>query len=382
MGQTTIGSPADKIRMLADAFAHWQTAYGRPDPATCPFVSKHPCITTHYHSPTFMALGLYAAFDATGDARYRDAADRYVTFYLSAMRDPPTGRQLWDHQAFPFEYGMALAGYAAFRTRHPEEPCFDGKAAAIYEWLTLWRWGQGSYYRNSYGLPAQGIEDCANSDDNCHMGRGLVGYYVHSKRGDVLTDAEGLAQYYLTEAEAGTYRGCWSTKLGTWVVAPTSADQIEHFGGTPSSEMGWGFSSVGVIEYLSVLHGQTARDDLKRGIARTCASSMRWHFDACQFEDGAVGLSGLDDKWVGQSAGAALSYLRTRDAGLLTDRDTADYRRKALRAADWMLAHLTEEVLTTGGYHQVTGRSEPRPPENQAWMLGWTLELLPRLADL
>jgi hypothetical protein len=47
-----------------------------------------------------------------------------------------------------------------------------------------------------------------------------------------------------------------------------------------------------------------------------------------------------------------------------------------------MLAHLTEEVLTTGGYHQVTGRSEPRPPENQAWMLGWTLELLPRLADL
>jgi hypothetical protein len=146
--------------------------------------------------------------------------------------------------------------------------------------------------------------------------------------------------------------------------------------------MGWGFSSVGVIEYLARLHGQTSRPDMKRAIAEKCASSMRWHFDACQFEDGACGMSRRDDKWVGQTAGAILSYLRTRDAGLLTDRDIAVYREKALNARDWMIEHLTPDVLVTGGYHKVTGHSEPRPPENQAWMLGWTLELLAMLERL
>ncbi|NUQ70038.1 MAG: hypothetical protein HUU17_04385 [Chthonomonadales bacterium] len=372
----------DTIALLADAFVEWQTAYGRPDPERCPFVTKHPCISTHYHSPTFLALGLYSAYDATGDLRYRDAADRYATFYIAAMRNPWNGRQRWDYQAFPFEYGMALTAYGAFRQRHPEEACFDGKAAALYEWLGLWRWGHGSYYRNGYGVPDKGIEDCANSDDNCHMGRGLTAYYAISERRDVLIDAEGLALYYLTDVEPGTYKGCWSPTLGTWVVAPTLADQIEHFSGTPSCEMGWGFSSVGVIDFLTALYPRTDREGMQRGIAAKCAASMRWHFDACQFDDGACGMKGRDDRWVGQTAGAILSYLRTRDAGILSDRDVATYRPKAQKGAEWLLAHLTPDVTTTGGYHPVTGQSEPRPPENLAWMLGWTLELLPRIGDI
>lgn len=373
---------ADQMRMLADAFVAWQTPYGRPDPTTCPFVTKHPCITTHYHSPTFMAIGLYAAYDALAVIEYKAAADRYVAFYLAAMRDPPTGGQRWDYQAFPFEYGMALAAYGAFRRHNADEMCFDGTAAALYEWLTRWRWGRGSYFRNSYGSAKDGVEDTANSDDNCHMGRGLVAYYAIEPRADVLADAEGLALYYLTEVEPGTYKGCWSSKLGTWVVAPTIVTGIEHFGKTPSCEMGWGFSSVGVIDFLTTLAAQTRRADLQRGIAEKCAASMRWHFDACQFDDGACGMSGRDDKWVGQTAGAILSYLRTRDAGLLSDADVRAYRVNAARARDWLLANLTPEVLVTGGYQRVTGFSEPRPPENQAWMLGWTLELLPRLDDL
>ncbi len=372
----------DKIRMLADAFVSWQTTYGRPDPEKCPFVTRHPCITTHYHSPTFMALGLYAACDATEVEAYKAAADRYIAFYLAAMRDPPTGGQRWDHQAFPFEYGMALAGYGAFRKRHPDERCFDGTAAALYEWLTRWRWGHDSYFRNSYGSAKDGVEDTANSDDNCHMGRGLTAYYAVEPRRDVLTDAEGLALYYLTEVEPGTYKGCWSSKLGTWVVAPTIVTGIEHFGKTPSCEMGWGFSSVGVIDFLTALYAQSDRADLKRRMADRCAASMRWHFDACQFDDGACGMSGRDDKWVGQTAGAILSYLRVRDAGMLTEADTVAYRDRALRASEWMLANLTPDVLVTGGYHRVTGFSEPRPPENLAWMLGWTLELLPRIGQV
>ena len=214
------------------------------------------------------------------------------------------------------------------------------------------------------------------------MGRGLVAYHAVEPRRDVLTDAEGLALYYLTEVEPGTYKGCWSSRLGTWGVAPTVVTGIEHFGKTPSCEIGWGFSSVGVIDFLTGLCVQTGPAGLRRAMAERCASSMRWHFDACQFDDGACGMSGRDDKWVGQTAGAVLSYLRTRDAGMLSEADTRTYRDKALRTREWMLAHLTPDVLTSGGYHRVSGSSEPRPPENLACMLGWILELLPRVGDI
>lgn len=370
------------LRLIADRFVAWQTPYGRPDPARSPFVTPGRCISTQFHSPTFIAIGLYHAFESTGCADYKGAADRYIAFYLACLRDPPTGGQRQDYPAYPYQYGMALAGYEAFRQHNPDETSFDGKAAALYEWLTLWRWPEGSYYRNGYGSERHGVVDCANSDDNCHMGRGLIGYHNVSGRSDVLYDAEGLARYYLTEAEPGTYRGCWSSSLGTWLVAPTVVDRFEHYRNQRSCEMGWGFSSVGAIEYLSRLAAATHDAELKQQIAERCARSMQWQFDACQFEDGACGMRGRDDRWIGMTAGAILSYLRTRQAGFLTEEVAARYRERALAARDWLLAHITPETVDAGGYLRVTGLSEPRPPENQAWMLGWTLEALARLDEM
>jgi hypothetical protein len=370
------------LRKIADKFVEWQTPYGRPDPVRCPFVTQGKCISTKFHSPTFMAIGLYQAFAVTGNEAYKGAADRYVTFYLSCMRDPPTGGQRQDYPSYPYQYGMALAGYAAFRQYNPEEDSMEGKASALYEWLNLWKWPEGSYYRNGYGSPRHNVEDCANSDDNCHMGRGLIGYYAVSKRRDVLYDAEGLARYYLTEAQAGLYDGCWSTPLGTWVVAPTIVDSFEHFRAQRSCDMGWGFTSVGAIEFLCQVAAATGDATMQQSIAEKCARSMQWQFDACQFEDGACGMREQDDKWIGMTAGAILSYLRTRASGFLTDAQIALYRPRALAARDWLLANLTDETVQTGGYFKVTGASEPRPPENQAWMLGWTLEALARLPEL
>ena len=93
-------------------------------------------------------------------------------------------------------------------------------------------------------------------------------------------------------------------------------------------------------------------------------------------------MTGRDDKWLGQTAGAILSYLRVRDAGMLTAADATRYRERALMARDWLLDSLTPETIDAGGYFPITGKSEPRPPENLAWMLGWVLELLPRLEQL
>jgi hypothetical protein len=394
------------IRLIADRFVEWQTPYGRPDPVRCPFVTQgYLVLSTHFHSPSFMALGLYRAFEATGDPSYRAAADRYVAFYFACLRNPPDKPDAYashwirfmeekygpdPHRAawavniltWPFMYGMALAAYRHFKDHHPDEVAMDSKAAALFDWLRHYRWDEGSYFRNGYGSPAHGVLDAGNSDDNCHIGRGLIGYYAVSCRPEVLAEAEGLADYYLTECVPGTYQGCWSSALGSWVVAPTVVDGIEHFRGLKSCEMAWSFSSVGAIDYLTQLAAATADESLRSRIAEKCAASMKWQFDACQFDDGAVGMHGRDDRWLGTTAGAILSFLRVRDAGFLSEADLAAYRLQALAARTWLLAHLTPEAVESGGYFRVTGQSEPRPPENLAWLLGWTLEALTRMEEI
>lgn len=396
-----------ELRLLADTLASWQTPYGRPDPQRCPFVETELLVNSmNFHSPTFMAIGLYEAFKSTGEIAYKEAADRYIAGYFACLRDPPASpdfyTETWlDYVAsksgdvdddlrkwaltilsWPFIYGMALAGYGWFREHNPDELALESAAAGVYEWLLTWRWDEGSYFRNGYGVPKKGIVDAGNSDDLCHMGRGLMGYHGATGRADVLADAEGLARYYITECEPGTYRGCWSSQLGSWVIAPTVADGIEHFSGQASCDLSWGFSVIGAIEYLTQLAAATQDDDLRSAVASRSAMAMKWQFDQCQFDDGAIGMSGRDDKWLGMTAGAIQSFLRTRDAGFLSEGDVADYRPKALAARDWMLRHVTEETIAAGGYFPITRQSEPRPLDNLAWMLGLTLQALAQLERL
>ena len=174
-----------------------------------------------------------------------------------------------------------------------------------------------------------------------------------------------------------TYQGVWSPANGSWVVAPTDNAHFEHLH-TPACRASWGWTSIEAILYLTQLSHVTKNENLKQGSRQKCVRSMKWQFDACQFEDGACGMSGRDDKWMGITAGAILSYLRVRDAGFLTDNEAA-YRTKALAARDWMLSHLDEDCLQQGGYWKITGKSQPRPKCNMAWLFGWTLEALTQI---
>lgn len=54
-------------RLIADKFVEWQTSYGRPDPERSPFVTQGKCFSTQFHSPTFIAIGLYRAYEDTGE---------------------------------------------------------------------------------------------------------------------------------------------------------------------------------------------------------------------------------------------------------------------------------------------------------------------------
>lgn len=381
---TSEAAERSAVRELADRFARWQTPYGRPDPEKCPFVTPGRCISTQFHSPTFMAIGLYRAFDLFGDQAYKDAADRYIGFYFAALRHPPAGGVLrLDYPSYPFQYGMALAGYEVFRQQNPEETWLDGKAAAIVEWLRSFRWDEGSYFRNGYGNPKLGIVDCGFSEDNLNIGRGLVGYYRISGDTAALEAASGLADYYLTDLEFGTYNGCWSEALGTWAVGPTTIDNFEHFHARRSFEIAWGFTAVGTIEFLTRLAPLIEQQEKRARIAERCVRSLYWQFNECQFEDGACGLAGRDDRWLGMTAGAILSYLRVRDAGFLSPDEIAWYRPRALAAAEWLVDNATPENIDgRSGYLPETGKSEPRPPENLAWMLAWTLLGLSRIPEI
>ena len=358
---------AHPARWLADKFVEWQNPYGRLDSGRCPVADGGVRVISH----SFIGISLYRAYAATGIRAYKSAADRYVLFYMGWIREPPHV-----HSA---HYGLALAAYRHFRRHNPKDQIFDARAASLFEYAQEFRWNEGSYFRNGYS--DGGMPDAGNSNDNCEMGRGLIAYHSLTKDPKVLASAEGLASYFTTEVKPGTYQGCWSSELGTWVVAPTANDRFEHFDDTPASRTGWGFSSVDTIEYLVELAAATKNEKLKSDIARLCAISMKWQFDACQFDDGACGMGGRDDKWWGMTAGAVLSFLRTRDAGFLSTDDIDTYRPKARAAKDWLLERATDETLNSGGYLRVTGKSHPKL-DNQAWLFAWCLDALLRVDEV
>jgi hypothetical protein len=369
------------IRELAERFCKWQSPYGRPSLKQGGWVTPGPQISTQFHSPPFMAAALYAAYDALGEARYKACADRYVIAYLAAIREPLDGMQQDVHRpSYPFMYGMALAAFGLFREHNQDEDWFDQKADAFVGWLEQFIWDEGSYFRNGYGNGDFGAVDCGFSEDNLNIGRGLVAQWERTDDERALNHAIRLAGYYATDLRAGTYDGVWSKDLGTWAISPTTISSFEHFEGRPGCEIGWGFTSAGAVEYLVkvIPHAPT---ELAVTLSDRCRQATAWFFDTCQFEDGAVGLGGRDDRWLGMTAGAVLTYLRAREARILGD-DGFRLLPKARQARDWLLANSTDENFDKGGYLPTTAQSEPRPPENLAWMLSWTLIALLREGEL
>ncbi|MBN2290818.1 MAG: hypothetical protein JXM70_00240 [Pirellulales bacterium] len=375
-GTLRTGKPAKdnmvlpQIRLLADLFVEWQMDVGRLDPRR----TRWATWASKRNSYPRLVIGLNEAYRATGIEEYRAAADRMAVFYLGCLCNTANFH--------PPHFGLGMVMYREIKRNNPKVIDFDDKAAALFEWMKPFVWDKGSYYRNGY--PGGKMPDAGNSCDNADAGNGLVAYLEVKKRPEVLDSAEALAKYFLSEVRPGTYQGVWSSKLGTWVVAPTTQDRFEHFSDVSSREIAWGYTSIIAISYLTRLAKFTDKKDMLSGIAEKCVASMKWQFDACQFDDGACGMSGRDDKWLGMTAGAIMSYLRVRDAGYLGEKDIARYRPKAQAAREWLLENITAENLSSksAGYFRVTGRSHPKPPDNVAWNLAYTLEILPRLRSI
>ena len=384
------------VRLIADRIVCWQTPCGDLDSRQCPFGGGG-----HLSYP-FLAIGMYEAYKATGIEQYKAAAAGCATFFQSIMSPA------WHTPHF----GLALRALQILKLCQPRNWRWNDKATTLVRWMVPWRWDEATYFLNGYA--AGGMKDAANCTDNAHAGVGLMVYYdmssdprslrwpippqagvdipgtnaesIQATRTLALEMAEGMAACYLTEMKPGSYQGWWSSKLGTWAISPNSAVRFEHFRDSnkekPNTvkccDTGWGYASIETIDYLTRLHATAENENLKAAIAEKCATSMKWQFDDCQFADGACGILGRDDKWLGMTAGAVLSYLRTRAAGFLSEQDVAEYRPKAKAARDWMLKCITPETLDSKqpGYVKVTGRSTPNPRDLFGWHFGWALEAL------
>jgi hypothetical protein len=360
---------AQKLQWLADKFVENQLPSGQISSQWDPAPKDYP------HS--FFSMEMYKAYAATNNPSYKAAADKYFDYYLGAIDDASCG---------PARHGIALANWRDYKTYHPGSTAYDQRMNGIYNRMMSYRWNEGSYFRCGYSDPTDphGL-DVAYTCDLAVVGDGLLSYYGATHNGAALYAAEGLGRYFVSEMTPLTYNGAWSSSIGTWVVGPSGGVLWEHHPdppGTPVNDRGWGTGAQPAADYLIQLYGMTNDAMLKQNIQEKCVDSMKWQLDDCQFADGAVGMCGLDDKWMGMTAAAVQTYLWNRDAGFLSAAEIAEYQPKALAAADWMIAHLDDDCLARSGYYQVTGQSQVDPRSHGYWGISWCLEPLIRYNDL
>ena len=256
----------------------------------------------------------------------------------------------------------------------------DGKVKSLYRWLLRHRTDKGNYINCGYALRDGHDEQNADDDvgfcgDLCEPLRALPAYYQMYKDQEALQHAKGLARYFVSEFEPGTMNGIWSSKLGTWLIGPRHCTGFENLVGVYADEDGWSwlsyFASLSLLRLYDVLD---ADEELRGLIPERCVTSLRWTFDNCQFDDGAIGMSGRDDKWLGTTAMAVMQYVELHRRVLIDPETHRTYYPKALRALAWLREMSRPERFPPDGYIPVTGRSKPYPGWNTVWLMAHTAE--------
>jgi hypothetical protein len=370
--------PLRNARFHADRLVSWQAPYGGPHLKNSPYRSSNNATVIQGVGPQVRAL--YRMFERTGKEAYKVAADRNAVFFLTMLHDPPTpysnlttiNGETFNLISTSWMYGKGLSPcFEWFVKFNPDQTTFDLKARAIYRWLQVHR-RDDSYF--GVGYPNGDYPDAQFSCDLGEVGTGLVGFYKHTRHEPALRDALGLATYFLTEHEEGSGRGVWSSPVGTWLVGPWPGGGAEHFTGQQYNTTGWGWSCLVVGEFLLALREFVTDEATRDSIDAKCVAALKWCLDQCQFDDGAHGMFGRDDKWVGQTAAAISLYGELVERELVPAEVAQAYRPKLEKAWEWLLAHTGPDTYPEDGYIRVTGSTTTKPPENLLWMMSWTIE--------
>jgi hypothetical protein len=228
------------------------------------------------------------------------------------------------------------------------------------------------------GYGVAGARDAGWTNDLSMFGAGLVWAYDLTGDARILQDAVSFAEYFVQPwradalGEDGFWRcGTWREDLGSWVVGPP------HFSGFESTdaygdEVSWVFSTRTCIDFLTRL----SRHQPDPRYADRCRRAAEWTFRECQFGDGAVGMCGRDDKWLGFTGDAVSQVVQLEP--LLADRpaEHAALGRSAARAHAYLRARLPEARLEDHGVEWVTRTTSTDPLVNvgMLWVsavLGW-----------
>jgi len=378
---TTLPESLSRAVTIGNHFVKWQSPYGSVDPAICPYRTAGRLATgIQGLGPGVRAL--YKLYLKTSNPTYRAAADRYASYVMGIVVDPPTpyGNKFVE-EGHPYTslsaawmYGKALSPCFEWFVRiNPQEGAYDQKAFAMYRWLQRHR-RNDSYF--GVGYPAGKYPDAQFSCDLGEVGTGLMGLYRTTKYRPALEDAIGLSKFFLTDYREGTGEGVWSPKLGVWLVGPWPGSEAEHFTTQQYNTTGWVWSAFVDSEFLLGLRKEVSDPTLIGRIDEKCTRAFRWCIDACQFEDGAIGMFGRDDKWVGLTAAVISLYEMLKSSGSLSEEIDNAYRAKVMNAWKWLLAHTLPETYPKDGYIRVTGKTTTKPPENLMWLMAWTMEAL------
>src|SRR4030095_4483119 len=98
-------------------------------------------------------------------------------------------------------------------------------------------------------------------------------------------------------------------------------------------EASWVFSTLTCTDFLTRLH----RHHPDPRYLDRCTRAAQWFFRECQFaDDGAVGMCGRDDKWIGFSADAVTQVYWLRPLLAKEDPALPDLMRSGRRAFDYV----------------------------------------------
>ena len=209
-------------------------------------------------------------------------------------------------------------------------------------------------------------KDAGWTNDLSIFGAGLVWAHELTGEPDVLDDARSFAEYFLQPWRPDAlgpdgYWACgtWHEGIGSWVVGPSPYRGFESTDAR-ADECSWVFSTFTCIDYLCRLH----RHAPDPRIVDRCLAAARWTFESCQFEDGAVGITGRDDKWLGMTGNAVHQVALVSALPRVDSATMAWLHERAARASAWMAAALADGRTGEHGVEWVHRTTTTDPPVN------------------
>ena len=319
----------------------------------------------------FAVMGMYWLAEVTGRSRYRAVADAQARFVALGV-----------HERTPtWALGNALEMIGVYHRHNPRSEDLIRAVRRIVDWararkvrITTADGVSFGHFPCGYGQGA--AKDTGWTNDLSMFGSGLV--WAHELTGDpeILDDAVSFVEYFLQPWRPGAlgddgywHCGTWREDWGTWVIGPlhyTGFESTDRY----SDEASWVFSTLTCTDFLIRL--RRVKPDPR--LVDRCHRAAEWTFENCQFEDGAVGVCGRDDKWLGTTAHAVRQVAML--APWLGDRPdlTNRLRTRARSASVCLCDRLIDAPLDGCGVEWVNRTTSTDPLVNVATL--WAAAVL------